>query len=87
MFTNVKLPGDENWTKITPEMAKEGLAASMREENLLTQRRLAAKLIPGPRERLSRLMSDVQITASPLASRTQNPTSQVFCGWPFGKRP
>ena len=22
MFTNVKLPGDKSWTKITPEMAK-----------------------------------------------------------------
>ena len=36
MYSNVKLPGDENWTKVTVAMAKEDLAASMHEENTHT---------------------------------------------------
>ena len=56
LFANVKLPGDTSWTKVTPDMAREDLEASLREEDSANQWRLAAKLIPGPRERLSRPM-------------------------------
>ena len=54
----------------------------MREENVL-----AAKLIPGPRERLGRLMSDFQIIAGPLALGTWNPASESSAAGPSGKRP
>ena len=54
LYTNIKLPGDESWTRVTPSMAREDLEASMRHENLHHQKRMAAKLVPGPRERLSR---------------------------------
>ena len=53
LVTNIKLPGDENWTRVTPQMSKEDLEASMWEEDSRNQARLAAKLVPGPRERLA----------------------------------
>ena len=58
MYANVKLPGDENWTRVSPEMARADLEKSHREEDVLNQRRLAEKLIPGPRERLQRPVPD-----------------------------
>ena len=81
LFANIKLPGDLNWTKVTPAMAREDLDASMREEGMLMQKRLASKLMPGPRERLSR----------PMASRGSNPggppVNVVAIAGPSGKRP
>ena len=52
LYVNVKLPGDTNWTRISPSMASEDLAASLREENAMNQKSWASKLVPGPRERL-----------------------------------
>ena len=57
LFTNIKLPGDTTWTRVTPEMARRDLKASINEESEANQRRLASKLIPGPRERLGRPLS------------------------------
>ena len=57
LFTNVKLPGDTKWTRVTAAMAREDLEASIKEESVSTQRRLVTKLLPGPRERLSKPMS------------------------------
>ena len=70
LFANVKLPGDTSWTKVTPDMAREDLEASLREEDSANQRRLAAKLIPGPRERLSRPM-----ILAPMSSGSTVPLS------------
>ena len=81
MYANVKLPGDLSWTKITPEMAKEDMAASLREENEMTQRRLASKLVPGPRERLSRPLPEVR--AGPVRLAGSDPLQ----AGPSGKRP
>ena len=64
LYANIKLPGDESWTRVTPEMARDDLEASHREENTRHQKRLAAKLIPGPRERLNRPMPVVAVTAN-----------------------
>ena len=67
LFTNVKLPGDAGWTRVTPDMAREDLQRSMKEENNIKQKRLASKLIPGPRERLSRpLPEDRSAVAIPV---------------------
>ena len=52
LYSNIKLPGDSTWTRVSPEMAQEDLAVSMKEENASIQRRLAVKLVPGPRQRL-----------------------------------
>ena len=52
LYTNVKLPGDEAWTRVTPDMAREDLEASVKEENSFHKKRMAAKLVPGPRDRL-----------------------------------
>ena len=54
LYTNVKLPGDINWTKVTRQMAKADLEVSKREEDTFNQKHLASKLVPGPRERLRR---------------------------------
>ena len=80
LYTNVKLPGDENWTRVTPDMAHEDLERSMREENSQHQKRLASKLLPGPRERLSRPLPVSAATAGPSAGRT-------VVGPPAGRRP
>lgn len=69
LFTNVKLPGDVNWTRVTPNMAREDLDWAMSEENSLNQKRLASKLLPGPRERLSRPMPMVAVTGGPSGIR------------------
>lgn len=52
-FANIKLPGDNTWTRVTPDMARADLEALLREESF-HQKRMATKLVPGPRERLSR---------------------------------
>ena len=64
LYANVKLPGDTSWTRVTPAMAKEDLEASHREENTRHQKRLASKLVPGPRERLGRPMPVVAVTTN-----------------------
>ena len=80
LVTNVKLPGDENWTRVTPQMAKDDLEASMREEDSRNQARLAAKLVPGPRERLAL----PQPGARPGVRGRQAPMNSAA---PSGKRP
>lgn len=60
LYTNIKLPGDSSWTRVTPAMARDDLEASLREENANTYKRLAAKLVPGPRERLSKPVPEVR---------------------------
>ena len=85
LYTNIKLPGDNTWTKVTAAMAREDLAASIREENVCTQRRLASKLLPGPRERLSRPMIPSRgipagrpalIDGTPSTNPAQGPTGR-----------
>ena len=65
LYSNIKLPGDLTWTKVTPGMAREDLEASHREENARHQKRLASKLVPGPRERLREQTPIVNVTAGP----------------------
>ena len=90
LFTNIKLPGDSSWTRVTSAMAREDLGASLRKENTHTQKRLGAKLVPGPRERLQRPMADTRVAGSLrlLGARGPpqtgvDPTGSV----PSGKRP
>ena len=68
------LPGDLTWTRVSPAAAREDLEASLQEENLHNQRRMATKLVPGPRERLAR---QPPATNAPMPSgslvRTRNP--------------
>ena len=54
LYSNIKLPGDVQWTRVTSQMARDDLNMSMAEENRANQKRLAAKPLPGPRERLQR---------------------------------
>ena len=65
LYANIKLPGDTTWTRVSPEMARKDLHASMNEESIANQKRLAAKLIPGPRERLSRPPETAAIRVRP----------------------
>ena len=94
LFSNIKLPGDESWTRVTPDMARQDLEASLKEENTFHQRRMAAKLVPGPRERLGR-----PPLLPPSRSRPEDgtvarsvvpvpgPSRQQGSGPPDGKRP
>ena len=77
LYTNVKLPGDNEWTRVSPQMAASDLENSMKEENTMNQRRLASKLLPGPRERLSR----------PMAPISQDARGNDTTSPPRGKRP
>ena len=88
MFANIKLPGDTSWTRITPAMARRDLEASMREEASATQKRLAVKLVPGPRERLNKpMVVRVEQQGRPVPSLLgPKPTSAPVAG-PSGKRP
>ena len=87
LFLNIKLPGDTKWTRVTPEMARADLDASLREEDEANQKRLAAKLIPGPRERLQR--PPLAAERLPLQARSQAAVtdSRVSQAPPSGKRP
>ena len=79
LYANIKLPGDTSWTRVTAEMARDDLHASLNEENSAAKRRLATKLIPGPRERLG-------MPAPGVAGPSRNggcPTGNE----PAGKRP
>ena len=85
LYTNIKLPGDQAWTRVTPLMAREDLEASLREENAHAQKRMAAKLVPGPRERLNR-----PITGAVTLAATRSVASferDVPATAPSGKRP
>ena len=73
LYGNVKLQGDLTWTKVSPAMAKADLAASIREEEERNQKRFAAKLVPGPRDRLARPIS---ITA-PLIATVHHPSATI----------
>ena len=86
LYTNVKLPGDDSWTRVTPEMAASDLEASMKEENEMNQKRLAAKLIPGPRERLRRPLLETGAGPAPRATRTPMPAPAEPTPGPSGKR-
>ena len=81
LYTIIKLPGDSSWTRVSPATARSDLDASFREEEKATQKRLAAKLLPGPRERLRRpveaLGGDRRMIAAPEGPRQGAPaTSQ-----------
>ena len=87
LYTNIRLPGDETWTKISPKTAQEDVLASMQEENSFTRKRLATKLVPGPRERLSRPppTRGADLGRGPIAP-SSGPSS-TSSGRPPGKRP
>ena len=81
LYCNVKLPGDTDWTRVSPALARADLEASTKEVNAGTQARLAAKLIPGPRERLSTPVDAG--TARSVVTRTR-PSDETIRS---GKRP
>ena len=86
LFTNIKLPGDHNWTRVSPEMARNDLEDSVREENKINQRRLAAKLIPGPRERLANPLGPVGTMPRGLGEGVPLPAlNQEQAAHPTGK--
>ena len=85
LYTNIKLPGDQSWTKVTADMARDDLEASLREENAVCKKRMATKLIPipGPRERLSRQSAG----ASGEPPRTARGPPPHALGTSSGQRP
>ena len=85
LFSNIKLPGDTKWTRVTPEMARSDLEASLKEENEANQRRLATKLVPGPRERLHR--QAVETVPLQLERTARPPVPEMSAAGPSGKRP
>ena len=86
LYSNVKLPGDETWTRVSPATAREDLTASVKEENVCTRKRLATKLVPGPRERLSRPLPGPLSGPPPSTLTAGRPRNHAAPG-PSGKRP
>ena len=52
LIMNIKLPGDEQWSRVTPSMAREDLAKTTREEAATIMKRISSNA-PGPRQRLA----------------------------------
>ena len=65
LYAVIKLPGDDHWTRVSPETARCDLEASFRKEEESTQLRLAEKLLPDPRERLRRAQARPQRMLGP----------------------
>ena len=53
MFMNVKLPGDEEWSRVTPEMAKIDLGETARADSARVLKRIGTPAASGPRQRLA----------------------------------
>ena len=53
LFINVKLPGDEVWSRVSPAMAKADLDQTTREESARLMKRISAGAGQGPRQRLA----------------------------------
>ena len=85
LYAVVKLPGDDHWTRVTPAMAERDLEASFRQEEEANQKRLAAKLLPGPRERLSRPLQSTASSQRMLAPPTAGLQEQVAAQRPRKK--
>ena len=49
MFMNVKLPGDDDWSRVTPSMAKLDLDTTAREESTSIMKRISTNKVTGPR--------------------------------------
>ena len=67
LYSVVKLPGDQQWTRVSPETARKDLEASFKKEEESTQQRLASKLLPDPRERLRMSQARPQRMLAPPA--------------------
>ena len=55
LFINIKLPGDETWSRVSLAMAKADLEQTTREESARLMKKLSASSGPGPRQRLAAL--------------------------------
>ena len=58
LYLNIKLPGDRFWTRVNPDMAKEGVRAALREEFVQLQKRPTPNAGDTPTARLARPMSE-----------------------------
>ena len=68
LYMNIKLPGDETWSRVTPLMAKADMDWDARVEATRVLRRIAAKgAVSGPRERLA-----IPTTTTPTRERATN---------------
>ena len=84
LFMNIKLPGDEAWSKVTVETARLDMEKTARDESASVLRRIQSKPMPqkvplnGPRERLAVLApagdpSDARSRPSQDARSAQGP--------------
>ena len=88
LYANIKLPGDELWTRVTPSMARRDLEASMKEENSFHQRRMASKLVPGPRDGLGprERLGRPQLLAPPRPRDEERPVVRATAPTPGSSR-
>ena len=77
LYINVKLPGDTEWSRVSPAMAKTDLDQSSREETACILRRMAVSgnpAISGPSKRLAAQPASLPV-ATTSASLTPGVTS------------
>ena len=83
LFMNIKLPGDESWSRITVETARIDLDRTSRDESAKLLKRIHAKPLPtrrpmdGPRERLAvAAPSNTAATSTRPSQDGRNPSAQ-----------
>ena len=82
LVSNIKLPGDEKWSRVTPDMAKKDLEEMTRTESRDVLKRISAEKTsvppPGPRQRLAAPMDSDTLSAGvqhrPWRPRTGPPS-------------
>ena len=77
LFINVKLPGDEVWSRVSPAMAKADLDLNAREESARLMKRISGGTGQGPRQRLA-----APVTAPGQRPRTTDTTGATPQGTP-----
>ena len=91
IYMNIKLPGDETWSKVTVETAKLDMEKTSRDESASVLKRIQAKPMPtgpppsGPRERLATKSTAANIPTDPRPRPSQDarsaPGQKPRSGW------
>ena len=85
LYMNIKLPGDETWSKVTPQMAKADLDSTTRAESAKILRRIAMKEgTTGPRQRLmapAATSSEGTPPTAPVNATQKGPGPAVRKNW------
>ena len=82
LFMNIKLPGDESWSKVTVDTAKADMDRTARAESVDLLKRISNKTVSGPRERLAApaAPNPVNLHSGPTTMGSQDARSSTQSG-------